>query len=238
MGILPGPGSRRASGLRPMAVLGAVTIGQSPRDDVLPEISGLLPDHVEIIERGALDDLGGGQIAGLAPAAGEAALVSRLRDGREVTLAEAAVLPLLQDAVDRVCGQGAEVVAMLCTGSLRGLRCRVPLLMPGPITRGLVAALAPGGRLGVIVPAAGAAGPALSDWAPLAAEVRAECASPYGDPGSLARAARALARWHPDLVVLDCLGFGRSSQRLARESAGVPVILPRMALAGALAALL
>ncbi|MDN5940637.1 MAG: AroM family protein [Nitrospira sp.] len=37
--------------------IGAVTIGQSPRDDIIPEIREILGPEVEIVERGALDGL-------------------------------------------------------------------------------------------------------------------------------------------------------------------------------------
>jgi hypothetical protein len=47
-----------------------------------------------------------------------------------------------------------------------------------------------------------------------------------------------LARSQPGLVVLDCLGFDRPMQRRVRSIVGVPVVLPRIALAGAAAALL
>ena len=63
-------------------------------------------------------------------------------------------------------------------------------------------------------------------------------ASPYRGPDEIAAAVEVLADWDPDLVVLDCLGFDRSAQRLVRDSVRAPVILPRMALAGAIAALL
>jgi hypothetical protein len=51
-------------------------------------------------------------------------------------------------------------------------------------------------------------------------------------------AAGALARWRPDLVVLDCMGFGRPVQRLVAGSVRAPVLLPRAVLAGAITALL
>jgi protein AroM len=221
-----------------VAAVGAVTIGQSPRSDVLPEMTGMFPAGTRVIERGALDRLGGSGLAGLAPRPGQAVLVTRLRGGREVTLAEAAVLPLVQAAVDQVCAEGASVVALLCTGSLTGLRSPVPLLMPGPLTRNLVAAIAGGTRLGVIVPAAGQAAAAHAGWAEAAGDVRVESASPYGRPDDLAAAAEVLARSQPGLVVLDCLGFDRPMQRRVRSIVGVPVVLPRIALAGAAAALL
>jgi protein AroM len=222
-------------------VVGVVTIGQSPRADVVPDITRALPPGTRVIERGALDRAGPAELAALAPVCGEDLLVTRLREGTEVTLAEARLMPLLQDAVDDVTGRGAVIVAVLCTGSLPGLRCPRPLLMPGPLVRNLVTAVAPAGRLarlGVVVPAPDQAGPASADWSTAAGEVLALAASPYGPPVALAEAAATLAAWRPDLVVLDCLGFDGPMKQMVARAAGVPVILPRSALAGALTAML
>ncbi|MGO9728948.1 MAG: AroM family protein [Streptosporangiaceae bacterium] len=220
------------------AIVGAVTAGQSPRDDVLPEMAELLPRGTRFVERGALDGVSASELGRLAPVAEETVVVTRLRDGREVALAEARLLPLLQRAVDEVAELGATVVAPLCTGSLPGLRSPRPLVFPGPVVRHLVLALAKDCRLGVIVPAADQVAGAESDWAAVTGTRRVLAASPYGPGQPLARAAAELVDWHPDLVVLDCLGFGRSAQRVIRETGGVPAILPRIALAGAIAAML
>jgi protein AroM len=224
-----------------LALVGVVTIGQSPRTDVVPDIAAALPAGTRVIERGALDHAGPAELARLAPARGEDLLVSRLRDGTEVTLAEARLIPLLQDAVDDVTGRGAVVVAALCTGTLAGIRCSRPLLMPGPLVRSVVAAAAPEGRiarLGVVVPASDQVEPVRADWSAAASDVLVLAASPYGPLAGLAQAADALAAWDPDLVVLDCLGFDGPMKRLVACAVGVPVVLPRTVLAGALAALL
>jgi protein AroM len=220
------------------AAVGIVTIGQSPRTDVVPDMAALLPAGTPVIERGALDDAGPADLARLAPVPGEEVLVSRMRDGTEVELADARMLPLVQDAVEHVTGRGAAVVAVLCTGTLPRLRCPAPLLQPGPLIRNLVAAAAYGARLGVVVPAAGQAEPARADWEPVAGPVLVLAASPYGSPAELARAAGTLAAFGPDLVVLDCLGFNGPMKRMVARAVGVPVILPRTVLAGAIAALL
>jgi protein AroM len=226
--------------MAPPAV-GVVTIGQSPRTDVMPDIAALLPPGTRVIERGALDHAGPAELARLAPSRGEDLLVTRLRDGTEVTLAEARLMPLLQEAVDDVTGRGAAVVGALCTGTLAGIRCRRPLLMPGPLVRNLVTAAAPEGRiarLGVVVPAPGQIEPVRADWSTAAGEVLVLAASPYGQAAGLARAAGVLAAWRPDLIVLDCLGFDGPMKHLVARAVGVPVVLPRTVLAGALAALL
>lgn len=221
-----------------MQAVGAVTIGQSPRVDALPEILELLPGGTPVVERGALDDMDSAEIARLGPAAGEGLLVTRLRDGTEVALAEARLLPLVQDAVDHVVDHGAAVVAVLCTGALPGICCARPLLMPGVIVRNLVAAVARDARLGVVVPDPEQVKAADASWSEVSAVTMTLAASPYGPPDAVARAAVALAQWHPDIVVLDCLGFGRQMKQMVAESVRVPVILPRTALAGAIAAVL
>ncbi len=218
------------------AAVGIVTIGQSPRTDVVPDMAGLLPAGTPVIERGALDGAGPADLARLAPVPGEEVLVSRMRDGSEVALAEARLLPLVQDAVDYVTARGAGVVAVLCTGTLPRLRCPAPLLLPGPMVRNLVAAAASGARLGVVVPSAGQTGPVRSEWEPVAGSVLVLAASPYGSPAALGRAAEALAAFGPDLVVLDCLGFDGPMKRMVARAVGVPVLLPRTVLAGAIIA--
>jgi protein AroM len=205
---------------------------------VLPDILPLLPKDTQVIERGALDGLGGQERDALTPTARDEVLVTRLRDGTQVEVAEAGVLPLVQAAVDHVCSAGADIVAVLCTGSLPGLRSTGPLLFPGPIVRGLVGAVANGVRLGVVVPDSAQVTSARADWATGTGALKIVTASPYGDQVTLSEAAASLAQWRPELVVLDCLGFDRPMQRLVKESVAASVILPRIALAGAITALL
>jgi protein AroM len=229
---------RRGPG-EPVPTVGLVSIGQSPRDDVRPEMAGLLPAGTQIIERGALDDITPRELGLMAPAAGDTVLVTRLKSGAEVRLAEADLGPFLLRAADGLREKGADLVAVLCTGALDGIGWPGPVLLPGPIVRGLAAAMTTSGsRLAVVVPAADQREDARAEWASLTGCVRVLAASPYRGPEEIAAAAEVLADWSPDLTVLDCLGFDRSAQRLVRDAVHAPVLLPRMVLAGAIAALL
>jgi protein AroM len=88
--------------------VGLVGIGQSPRDDVRPEMAGLLPAGTQIIERGALDDITLRELSLMAPAAGDTVLVTRLRSGAEVRLAELGLRPFLLRAAGKLREQGAD----------------------------------------------------------------------------------------------------------------------------------
>lgn len=217
-------------------VIGAVTIGQAPREDVLDDICGLLPEASPVVQAGALDDLTAAELAELSCQDGPDVLVTRLCDGTEQTLSASAALPLLQRAIDKVTAQRAAAIAVLCTEAFDGLRSVVPLLYPATLARQEVAS-ASAERLGVIVPAAAQVTPAEQAWAGYGRAVRVLAASPYGGSEDLARATRDLTEWRPDLVVLDCIGFSRDMQRQAGQATGARVVLPRVALARAIAEL-
>ena len=78
-----------------MKKIGAITVGQSPRVDLIPEIQPILGDSVEIIQAGALDGLSKEEIAKFVPRPGENVLVSRLTDGTSATFGESYILPRL-----------------------------------------------------------------------------------------------------------------------------------------------
>ena len=61
--------------------IGAVTIGQSPRVDVTPDILPIFGEGVELLQAGALDGLTKEQIRSMAPLETDYVLVSRLNDG-------------------------------------------------------------------------------------------------------------------------------------------------------------
>ena len=61
--------------------VGAITIGQSPRTDVVQELFPLMGEQVELIQAGALDGLTREDIQAFAPGPEDYTLISRLRDG-------------------------------------------------------------------------------------------------------------------------------------------------------------
>ncbi len=219
--------------------IGTITIGQSPRTDMIPEIQAILGDNVEIIEAGALDDLTREQIEGIAPKPGDYILVTRLRDGTSVQVAEHHILPLMQGHIDKVIEKGAEVVALVCTGEFPAFKTDRLLIEPQKVLYHFVAGVAKGRRVGVVVPVPEQIEEATKRWTTVggsALEVIA--ASPYRDISELEEASRRLKGWEADLVVLDCMGFTTSHKARAAELAEAPAVLPRTVVARTLAELL
>ncbi|MEW6546037.1 MAG: AroM family protein [Bacillota bacterium] len=217
--------------------VGAITIGQSPRADVLPEMMPIIGAGVEVIEAGALDGLGGDEIAGMSPRPGEYVLVTKLRDGSSVQVARERIVARMQEQITRVVERGAEVVAILCTGEFPELTCPRLLVEPQLVLHHFVAALARGRRLGVVVPAQEQVEQARVRWEGVGAQLQVEPASPYGEVTELRRASEVLGDWGAELVVLDCIGFTMAMKREVHAVLGVPVILPRTVLARTLAEL-
>ncbi len=212
--------------------IGFVTIGQSPRVDVVPEMVPLLPPSCEIVEIGALDGLSDSEIEQLTPQEGDYLLITRLADGRSVTVMRDAILARLQGCVDQLVARGVDLVALLCTGDLPSLVCPVPLVLPQPLLYHTVAALAAAGaKIGVVIPLAGQVEQMRRQWAELGMSPAMAPANPYGDGGEWQDAGRNLAAMGADLLVMDCLGYTQKAKQAVREASGKPVILARSLLA-------
>jgi protein AroM len=216
------------------AALGVVTIGQAPRDDVVPDLERLL--GATVLQAGALDELDRAEIAALAPggaAGGSGHLVSRLRDGTEVPLSHDRIIPLVHGALDRVRRAGAETALLLCTGTFPELDPPLPTVTADRLMISTVAALAAGRTLLVICPLPEQRSELEERWRHHAGEVHVAAASPYGRRDAVAAAAadlRAHAAGGSVLGVLDCVGYDLEHQRVASRAMRGPVIVPRVAI--------
>ena len=254
-------------------IIGTVTIGQSPRVDLIPEIEEVMglrsgghdgahegsqtdwpvaasatsgPGRpVRIVEAGALDGLTLDEVKDLAPGPGDYVLVTRMADGTSVKIAERHILQRMQEKIDWLSTQGADVIALVCTGEFPEFRCDRMLVVPQKLLHHVVSAVAGvrragdvrAFRLGVMLPDADQTEHGMRRWSTVTPEVRVEAASPYGDLSAVRQAAAALRRWGAEAVVMDCIGYTLAMKRLVAEETGSPVFLARSVLARVLAEL-
>ena len=212
-----------------MKKLGAITVGQSPRDDVTPDIMGILGD-VELLQAGALDGLTRKKIETFAPVKDEYVLVSRLADGSQVTFAERHIIPRLQECINKLEAEGANLIMFFCTGEFPAFKSNVPLIFPCKLLNGLVPALA--SNIAVIIPSPDQSRQMQNKWKPFVPNVACVPASPYGNLKELDDAATKIKEMHDvDLIVMDCIGYTSAMKKHLAEITGKNVLLSRTLLA-------
>ncbi|MEM1622836.1 MAG: AroM family protein [Sulfolobales archaeon] len=212
-----------------MKRVGLVTIGQSPRSDVVPEVVRALGDlDVEVVECGALDGLSKEEIAALAPKEGEYLLVTRLKDGTEVKVSREKIIERMRNCLDRL-EQHVDVVGLLCTGEFPELKSRKVLIELSDLLLKVVESLRVS-KLGVVIPNPAQLELTMKKWSSVAPEIRVVSASPYTSTiEDIVRATAELVDC--DLIVLDCIGFTTEIKKAVARATGKPVILPRTLIA-------
>ena len=130
-----------------------VTIGQSPRPDMVPEILAETRTPITVTERGALDGMSRAEVDAIAPRAGEERLVSRLADGTEVILGKPAIEARLGRCSRHWTKERFDLIVLLCTGHFGRFRVRTPFLEPQQAVDHFVLGLTYGvERLGILLP--------------------------------------------------------------------------------------
>ncbi len=212
------------------ARVGMITIGQSPRSDVVPEIQKLLGAEIDVVECGALDGASTEMVKELAPAAGDFPLVTRMRSGEEVIVGKSKIVPKVQRCVDRLQNQ-CDILVVLCTGHFPQLRSNRLIVTPDALLDGIVNGIHGARTIGVLVPSGDQKSHALERWKRPGGTVVVEGASPYSERDEVTPSARKLAASNPDLIVLDCMGYTSKTKDIVRKITGRPAILPRSVVA-------
>jgi len=207
--------------------IGAITIGQSPRTDVIPEIQQIVGQDIDFIEMGALDDLTLEEVKAFAPQAGDYVLHTRMNDGTAVTIGKQHILPRMQTCIDTLIQRGVELIVLLCTGKFPEFRSSVLLIEPQKITDSLILALAgKQHKVGIMTPLAEQVEQATTHLTAVQEHV-VVVASPYISVDEIIPAAKALKTERVDLSVLHCIGYTLGMKKVARDITGKPVILAR-----------
>lgn len=207
-----------------------VTIGQTPRSDLIPELRDWIGDTLDIEEFGALDGLTGAAIARMALRPGDPRLVTRLADGTQAIVGKDFVHERLQTIFDELASRDFFCTVLLCTGQFQPFRVRGMFLEAQSIVDQSVAAIAHHARtIGVMVPVREQI--EAFHFRPSANQrLEVRDASPYL-PGRLEEAARELA--DTDLIVMHCIGYTAAMRRSVAAVANRPVLLARKLVAAA-----
>jgi protein AroM len=213
-----------------------LTIGQTPRTDLVPEIVAALPRAPDIEEWGALNGLDAEAVASLAPDATDQALVTRLRGGEQAVIGKRWVAGRIQAWLDERPSDDAEVMVLLCTGDFSGLRPRGYLLDAQHLVDHMVDALCHGAAtIGLLVPLGRQE--AEHHYRPAPGQrIRTAHASPYDGSEDFRAVGGSLTDC--DVVVMHCMGYTETQRTAVASGTGRPVLLARRLVASALSNLL
>ncbi len=223
-----------------IASVALLTIGQSPRPDLVGIMAPAIPRSVAVRQVGLLDGMSTSDVRmAYAVRSGEMPLVTRMRDGSVVSISAEKAEKGLQVMADHLVNEGVDLMVLLCTGHFPDLDAGPCLLVqPDAIVPAILSALAPHGRIGVIMPMQAQQGGEPAKWERLGRAPVYAAASPYDeDLSGVEAAGRELASAGVRLIVLDCMGYDAGHEKALRRVVNVPVVLSNRVMARMLALL-
>jgi protein AroM len=208
--------------------IGMITIGQSPRVDIVPEMSEILGPEVGIVEAGALDGLTLGEVKRFYPKGRDYVLCTRMADGTEVVIAKRFVVPRVQKCIDLLSQRGAEIIVFICTGHFPPFSSKRLFIEAQKIVDHFILALyGENGRMGVLIPLCDQIDQAKKRYYRLKGEMVIKAASPYAKKDEVSQAAKELKEADPHVIVMHCMGYTQAMKEKVREITGKPTVLAR-----------
>lgn len=212
-----------------------VSVGQSPRSDLIGEMLASLDIPLEAIELGALDGLSPREIDALKVRPGETSIITRLADNSEIVVSKPRIGERMASLVAGFQPNEYDLVVILSTGLFRDFESTcLTVNAQRAIESAVISLAAQGSSVGLIQPLARQINeldiPALQPY-----RVTASHAAD-GDRESLARALFDLAEC--EIIVLNSVSFSEADREMASKVTGKPVVLARRIIASAIRLLL
>lgn len=200
-----------------------VTIGQSPREDIVPDLLEQITVEVDAVEFGALDGVDEDAIRALAPISEDSILYTRLRSGADVIIRKEWIADRLNQLFAEIDSAGFDLIVLLCTAEFPNLQSRTAMI---DAVVDIDPLLVDGRRLGVVLPTPGQVeelslnryghGTAFAHYAPHA---------PGDRDDELDLAAVGLAGTQQ--VIMDCMAFDNDDRTRLQSKIAAPVVLAR-----------
>jgi protein AroM len=214
--------------------IGLITIGQSPRPDIINEMRKILGLELEIVESGALDGLSKEKVLALNSSSGPSGqgyLVTRLRDGTIVTVPKVCVIEGIGSALQEFHNQNIGVAAVLCVGDFPEYSFDGVFIRPGELLIQLVKALQIKGKGILVIPLEKERQSAAQRWDLPGLDCKIKVLPIGADWDFVCRLSEEVKAEDPRFVVLECLGYTERMKACIRDKVNCPVILPKSLLA-------
>ncbi|MGI4809974.1 MAG: AroM family protein [Janthinobacterium lividum] len=135
-----------------------VTIGQAPRDDIVPELlmlAGQWPEDLLVQQFGVLDDVTAATLSATPIHLNESRFYTRLAGGNYVTVGGGLIGRHLDPLLHRLDSQGFDLIVLITTGLFQPTRLGTPFLHGQQVVDAWIGSLVMGScKLGLIYPLA------------------------------------------------------------------------------------
>jgi DNA-binding CsgD family transcriptional regulator len=212
-----------------------LSVGQSPRTDIIDDMLTNLDLPIEALEVGALDGLSDAAINELRVRPGETSIVTRLADGSDIVVSKPRIAERMAKIAAAFQPNEFDLVVILSTGLFRDFESTCPMVNAQRAMESTVISLAAhGSAVGLIQPLQQQIDeldiPALAPY-----RVTASYAAD-GDKRLLASALVDLAE--TEIIILNSVSFTEADRQTVARASGKPVVLARRIVASAIRLLL
>ncbi|MFB9949253.1 AroM family protein [Rhizobium puerariae] len=212
-----------------------LSVGQTPRADLIGDMLTNLDVPIEALEIGALDGLSKAEIDDLKVRPGEQSIVTRLSDNTDVVVSKPRIAERMAKIAAAFHPNEFDLVVILSTGLFRDFESTCPTVNAQRALESAVISLAAhGSSVGLIQPLQQQIEeldiPALAPY-----KISASYATD-GDRKLLASALVDLA--DAEIIVLNSVSFTETDRQMVAKASGKPVVLARRIVASAIRLLL
>lgn len=211
-----------------MKTIAAITIGQSPRDDIFDDLIPVLSTNILINQIGMLDGINKNDIEiRFKPDSEEYCLVTRLNDGSQVKLAKNKILGLMQEKIDFLQNK-CSTILILCTASFeRQFNSKIPIIYPQEFLYTIIPIIVKSSKLLVVVPNIDQVRKSEEIWGSIIDNLEVIHGSPYLSSSELDDIIFKVNSIKPDFILLDCMGYTIKMKNEIRTRTGKSVILSK-----------
>jgi DNA-binding CsgD family transcriptional regulator len=210
-----------------------ITIGQAPRDDVVPEILGMVGRPLVCEQFGALDGLSMAEISAAGPSREEESLYTRLADGDHVVISSRFATQRIAELLERTDRAGFNVLVLITTGLFAPFASRTPLINGQRVVDAWIDALVvEEGRIGIVYPLQRQIAERHYLHSHATTIRNPQAAALTAESGRLEEAAGQLQDC--ELILMHSVGYTEAEAQRVAGLTGKPVVTARRVIAGAL----
>ncbi|RXT07105.1 AroM family protein [Ammoniphilus sp. CFH 90114] len=141
-------------------MIGFITIGQTPREDLIEPYEKLLAGH-ELKMVGALDGI---DVKDIPPCEGHYPLITKLRNGEFIQVEKDFLETRIQGVIEELEKDDVSLIVLLCAGDFNQASARVPVIQPNQVVPQMIRWYEPGRNLGLMIPIANQEQAAREKW--------------------------------------------------------------------------